>query len=118
MRIGLAALMAAWMLAGCAELGARAVTSGLEGVDAAKDLVDEKTDRREALRKRLYALEDRLLDCYGMAATGSTADLDCGRVREAVDQASAYIDEVYPDLAKVADEIGKFREAVGRPRAR
>lgn len=114
-RIVLAAAALA-MLTGCAELGARAVTSGLEAVDAAKDLVDEKTDRREALRKRLYALEDRLLDCYSSMASAGSAELDCQAVREAVDQASAYIDEVYPDLTRLADEIGKFREAVSRLR--
>jgi hypothetical protein len=112
------ALLALFLLPGCAEMAARGVTYSTEAVDAAKDLVDEKTDRREALRVRLYALEDRLLDCYGMAAMVTTQEpVDCGHIEAAVRQAASYIDEVYPDLAGVVDEIEKLRAALTRLRA-
>ena len=87
------------------------MTSGLEATDAAKDYIDERTDRREVLRQRLYGLEDQLIACY-TAQAAQSADLDCEAVKQAVEQASAYIEQVYPDLAKAIAEIRAVRQAI------
>lgn len=102
----------ALLLTGCAELGARAVTSSLEAVDAAKDFVDEKTDRREALRLRLYALQDRVWDCY-TAQTMISAESapDCSAQEAAYTQAKGFYDEIYPDAESLYSELGKIRDA-------
>ena len=109
---GILAGVLALSLTGCAGLAARGVTYGLEGLDAAKNLVDEKTDRREALRRQLYSLQDSVMTCYATMALIAVAP-DCAPLEEAYRQAEAFYDGIYPDLAKAVGEIQEFRQAVG-----
>ena len=107
------AAAAALLLAGCAELAARGATYSLEGVDAAKDFVDEKTDRREKLRRDLYDMEDRVMDCYtSQTMIAVDAAPDCSEHEQAYQHAKAFFDEIYPDLSGAVTEIQEFRNAV------
>jgi tetratricopeptide (TPR) repeat protein len=104
-------IAAALLLTGCAEFGARAITASGDAADAARDYVDEVTDRREQLRTLRYDLQDQLIQLYVRRAQRLTEEGKYEEAEAAYEKALEVNDTYYPDLNKLRGEV---RELLNR----
>ena len=108
------------LLAGCAEFGARAITGAQDAADATRDYIDEKTDRREFLRKELYAAEDAVIRCWQLSlmveAGPEATKLDCSNIEDNAEKLATYIEQAYPTLTDLVEDVKRLKQAIREAR--
>jgi hypothetical protein len=99
--VALAALIG--LTAGCtpAQLYGNAQEAGA----AAKDYVDERTDRREDLRLRQYAIQDSIIGAHLRRAQRDEMEGDLDAAVAGYEAALAQIERFYPDLESLSAEV-------------
>lgn len=98
-----AALFGGLLLAGCTP--AQFYSNAQEAGAAAKDYVDEKTDRREDLRLRQYAVQDSIIDAHLRRAQRAESDGEVAEAAAHYEAALEQIERFYPDLESLSAEV-------------
>lgn len=104
-------------LAGCAQTVAKTIAAGDETFDAVKDYVDEVTDDRENLRKERRDERAAIRNMWRSQAILAEQEGDFEAAEAARGKVLAQIDEIYPDVVDLVNEIDRINEAIEAARA-
>ena len=72
---------------------------------AAKDYVDERTDRREDLRLREYAIQDSIIGTHLRQAQRAEVEGDLDAAVASYEAALEQIERFYPDLESLSSDV-------------
>lgn len=104
------ALAGALLLSGCS--ATQAISNLQEGQEAVKSYIDEKADRREALRRKSYQIEDAIISGYVRQAQQHMSKGETKKATEKYEKALGRIETYYPELEDAAKDIRETLNAL------